>query len=87
MKITIEKVENGYIMRAPAHDSDREEVFVFEEDDGRLEHSGFDAHCLRDALSQANHILSGGSDFDKNVVSVILERGDEWSPEGESHEE
>lgn len=88
MKISIERVENGYIVEYMNYNLDEPvaERVVFAETGENYNNRGFDAKCLQEALGwvAAEFSIHGGSsDFDKEVVRVILERGDELDPEEE----
>ena len=88
MKITIERVENGYIVEYMNYNLDEPTVerVVFADDETNYNSAGFDSRSLHSALSwiASEFSLHGGSsDFDKEVVRVVLERGDELDIEEE----
>lgn len=81
-KLTIETVGNGYIVTHDSIDCDGHlervrEVYRAREE--RMNNQGHDAHMMRDLLSFVYYQLTMGqvSGWDKEVVSISLEEGDE----------
>lgn len=82
MKITIERVENGYIVEYLNYNLEEPQLerMVFSDDETNYNSMGFDSRSLHSALSWVASEFSvhgGSSGFDKEVVRVILEEGDE----------
>lgn len=83
MKITIERVTNGYIVEHtdPELEEPRLLRTVFEDHSSGYTSSGFNPRSLKEMLSWVASEFSlygGSSGFDSEVVHVILVEGDEY---------
>ena len=81
-KLTIETVDNGYIVTHSSGDCDgniQKVCEVYQAREENMNNMGHDPRMMRDLLSFVYYQLTMGqvSGWDKEVVSISLEEGDE----------